>query len=342
MKKILTITIPLAGLMCLLVALSAFTEREEKLFNDDTPVYQVLQDLGEKPSKSEVDPSVEGASAERGEALVTTGVASKPGGGKTRKQSKHFVCTSCHNIQKEDPDLRYSDPETRLTYAVENDLPFLQGTTLYGAVNRESFYNGDYDKKYGDLVADARNDIRGAIQLCAEVCAQGRPLNNWEMESVVAYLWTLQLKMGDLSMSENEKSDVNSLMANAETKEDAKESIRSFYLQGSPATFADSPDNHKDGFSLTGNADRGQAVYENSCLHCHSSGKYAFFELDKGKTSRQFLNYHFGRYTRYSMYNLAVYGTSPLPGKRTYMPNYPKERLSQQQIEDLRAYFSSK
>jgi len=26
-------------------------------------------------------------------------------------------------------------------------------------------------------------------------------------------------------------------------------------------------------------------------------------------------------------------------GKRSYMPNYPIERLSNQQLEDLRAYF---
>ena len=41
-------------------------------------------------------------------------------------------------------------------------IPFLQGTALYGAVNRTSFYNGDYEKKYGSLVSKARNDLREA------------------------------------------------------------------------------------------------------------------------------------------------------------------------------------
>ena len=94
------------------------------------------------------------------------------------KQSKHFVCTSCHNIQKEDPDLSIADPQARLEYARDMELPYLPGTTLYGAVNRTSFYNGDYEKKYGDLVKPARNNLREAIQLCAVECSQGRALRS--------------------------------------------------------------------------------------------------------------------------------------------------------------------
>ena len=160
------------------------------------------ESLGEEvPNK--VDPAINGVSPERGKELVLYGKTSKPNGGKTKKQSKHFVCTSCHNIQREDPDLTVSDPQARLEYVQKNGMPFLQGTTLYGAVNRTSFYNGDYEKKYGDLVKPARNSIREAIQLCAVECAQGRRLENWELESVLSYLWTIGLKMEDLGLPED-------------------------------------------------------------------------------------------------------------------------------------------
>ena len=129
------------------------------LIQKSTPVWEVLQNLGEPLPNHKVDESIKGASAEKGKELVLEGITKKPKGGKTRKQSKHFVCTSCHNVQKEVPDLSENDPQARLEYVRENGLPYLQGTTLYGAVNRTSFYNGDYEKKYGDLVEPTRNMI---------------------------------------------------------------------------------------------------------------------------------------------------------------------------------------
>ena len=82
--------------------------------------------------------------------------------------SKYYVCTTCHNLEIEDPDLRVSDPETRLTFAKENDLPFLQGSTFKGIVNRESWYNDDYVKKYGDeKIEIAHKDFTGGYStLC--------------------------------------------------------------------------------------------------------------------------------------------------------------------------------
>ncbi len=306
--------------------------------SEETPVSKVLLELGDAPADHLPDLSIDGASAEVGRDIVLTGVAQKPGWGKTNKQSNHFVCSSCHNIEREDPDLSISDPQARLEYVRDHNLPFLQGTTLYGAVNRTSFYNGDYEKKYGALVEPARNNLREAIQLCAVECSQGQALQPWEMESVLAYLWTIELKLKDLNISDKELNKINQALQQNSMTVEAIKMIKSKYLAGSPATFVTPPDDRKEGYPLEGNADNGKLIYDLSCLHCHANERYSFFELDSSRFSFQFLERHMPRYTRYSVYQVARWGTSPIPGKMAYMPNYTKEKMSDQQMEDLRAY----
>jgi len=117
---------------------------------DDT-VSSVLEALGE--DLSDTKPKLNSASsAQIGEDIIRNGFSKRDGLKKSRRQSKHFVCTSCHNLEREDPDLSLSDPQARLDYVIGKGIPFLQGTTMYGAVNRTSFYNDDYYKKYGDLI----------------------------------------------------------------------------------------------------------------------------------------------------------------------------------------------
>lgn len=308
------------------------------LLEREAPVAEVLKQLGDKTITHYPDMSIPGISAEKGKDLVLTGFSSGKDGQKVKKQSKHFVCTSCHNVVKEDPDLRVSDPQARLLYADENGLPFLQGTSLYGAVNRTSFYNGDYEKKYGDLVVPARNDIREAIQLCAVECSQGRALKDWELESVLAYLWTIDLKISDLNISTVDYDFINRALAGAEDKAEAAKRLKSFYLDGSPATFVTPPSNRKTGYVEKGDAKNGKLVYDLSCKHCHEDKRYSFFNLDDSAYSFNYLKRHMARYTRYSVYQVTRYGTPPMNGKKAYMPNYTLEKLSNQQLEDLRAY----
>lgn len=314
------------------------TKKADWVLSKDKTVDEVLMQLGDNPLPHQVDTSMRWVSASAGEELVKFGFGRGPGGFKTSRQSKHFVCTSCHNMEKEDPDLAVSDPQARLLYVKENDLPFLQGTTLYGAVNRTQFYNGDYRKKYGDLVDAAQNNIREAIQLCAEECAQGRRLRDWEVESILAYLWEIGLKMQDLALEEREWADVQRALDGNGDKEGVIRLIKRKYLAGSPATFVTPPADRKEGYEVEGRAENGKLIYELSCLHCHENGRYAFYRLDDSKFSFKHLDRHFSRYTRYSVYQVARYGTSPLSGKRAYMPNYTLEKMSNQQMEDLRAY----
>jgi len=319
------------------------SDAPEYTLTDDTNLTQVLAQLGAEDHPFKPDTTVPGVSVARGEALVHTGFAEGPNGKRASKQSANFVCTSCHNTEREDPDLRVADPEARLDYTVKQGLPFLQGTTLYGAINRRRFYNGDYQKKYGELVFAARENLREAIQLCATECAQGRALDDWELESIVAYMWTIGLKMDDLDLSGKDKKTIEDALAGKGNQAAARKTLQSYYLDYSPATFVKPPENRSKGYEdVEGRPERGEMIYQSSCLHCHENARYAFFRLDDSKNTFQYLKKHMDRYTRYSLYQVSRYGTSPMPGKRTYMPNYTKEKLTNQQLEDLRAYIEAK
>ncbi len=335
MQKII-VSISLLAMVLVFASLN-IADRDLALISGNS-VNNVLKELGDRSIIHYPKTNIVGASAQAGEELVLHGITKNIKGAKTKKQSKHFVCTSCHNIEREDPDLSISDPQARLEYTNKKGLPFLQGTSLYGAVNRTNFYNGDYDKKYGDLVKPARNNIREAIQLCAVECAQGRRLKNWEVESVLAYLWTLELRMKDLNLTEKELKQIKTAKRKKGKKQAAIELIKSKYLDGSPATFAKPPEDRKKGLVEKGDPQNGKLIYDNSCKYCHEKARYSYFELDDNPLTFKYLEKHLSKYTRYSLYQVARYGTPPLNGKRAYMPQYTLEKMSNQQLEDLRAY----
>ncbi|MCB0652123.1 MAG: cytochrome c [Saprospiraceae bacterium] len=277
----------------------------------------------------------------RGEEIVKTGRTTGPGGLKSQYVSQYYTCLACHNIEQEDPDLRESNPDTRLPYVKEKDIPFLQGTTFKGIVNRESWYNDDYLKKYGEeMVQKAHNSLRESIQLCAEQCSQGRKMKPWELDAVLAYFWSLQYNLEDLGFTEKDYEKLAMLEKNPkETKEELVQWIRSFYSQKSPAHFFDAPDDLDKGYSMKGNADTGETIYDQSCMHCHSSNNVTRFIIDEEKTNFNFLkNNMVNKDSGFSLYHIIPYGTYATPEHKPYMPLYPLERMSKQQVEDLRAY----
>ena len=308
----------------------------------NSTVEDILGYLGDGNPSVYPDMSLEGVSIEAGEGIIKYGLADKAGGKKGKKQSKSFVCTSCHNIEREDPDLRNQDPELRLNYVIEKGIPFLQGTTLFGVINRRNYYNGDYVKKYGELVRPASKNLREAIQLCAVECSQGRALDPGEMESVVAYLHTIGYKIGDLITDEDEYAIIQNAVENNTDKEYAIFLIKSKYTEGSPAHFMDPPINRELGLGLKGNPDNGKLIYDHSCKHCHKDKKYSFYNLDDSKFTFRHLKKKITKDSRYSIYNVIRHGTSPKMWKRAYMPQYTVEKMSDQQLEDLRAYIESK
>ena len=311
---------------------------QDEIEEVDLSVSKVLTILGAGNSKHYPKSKDFSVSAARGEALFKEGVAIKPGGGKTKKQSKHFVCTSCHNIEREDPNLAVVDPQARLDYTDSKGLPFLQGTTMYGVVNRETFYNDDYYKKYGDLVVPARENLREAIQLCAVECAQGRKLKSWELESILAYLWTLQLKLSDLDLNKAELESVYAAIDGNADKASAVEILKSKYLTKAPATFGTAYDSMSKKGTLKGDKENGKKIYENSCLFCHENKKYSFYHLDNEKLTFKHLSKKANGYGKHSLYQVSRYGVYSKSGKKSYMPQYPYEKMSDQQLEDLRSY----
>ena len=324
--------------ICFIVGASLMVPDYKPVVDESDRVYKVLQSLGSDGVDQFPNTEIFGVSAKRGKQLIEEGFSSKPGGGKTKIQSKHFVCTSCHNMEREDPDLRFSDPQARLDFTVANGLPFLQGTSLYGAVNREKFYNGDYYKKYGDLVIPARDNIREAIQLCAVECAQGRRLKDWEVESILAYLWTIDLRIADLNLDEEQLSFLDKSVSSHTLADSAIALIKSRYLNYSPAHFISSEESRAAAEGIKGNPDNGKKVYDNSCLHCHEGQRYSYFLLDDNKISFKYLKRRGNTYTDHSIYQASRYGVKSVSGRKSYMPQYPIEKLSEQQLQDLIAY----
>lgn len=303
-----------------------------KMPGPETPVTELLHGLGEDYPEHYLPERNEGM-VRMGEELVKKGRTVGPDGKMTRYVSRYFVCTSCHNLEREDPDLRVHDPETRLSYAEKMGLPFLQGTTFWGIVNRERWYNDDYVKKYGASLEVASKDLRESIKLCAVECSQGRALEDWETEAMLAYMWTLELKMGDLDFSgkswqaaRDNMGDRDSLIA----------LLKSHYHTKSPATFGH-PDFEVEP-DYAGDPARGELIYAHSCQHCHKPLGVSEFLLDNSKFTFRKLRNHLFKEDYFSIYVVIRAGTKATPGARPYMPHYPMERLSDRQIKDLQSF----
>jgi mono/diheme cytochrome c family protein len=280
---------------------------------------------------------------ERGKDIVLKGQTIGPDGSLSEKQSVYFICTDCHNTKKEDPDPRYSDPTVRLSYVKKNNLQFLPGTTLYGMVNRTSWFNDSYILLYGEIVLPGNNNLREAVQICSEVCSSGRRLKKWELDSLMAYFWTLELKLGDLNLSAGDWEKLKKAEANPEQNKRLIPWLKSFYFQASPATFDFPPEELSTGYrGLIGNPERGKDLYKLACLKCHAEeGGSSHYELDFSIHTIKPLYENRVKRNRRSFYN-AIRNGIYFKYVRPYMPQYTIERMTDQQIEDISAYLESR
>lgn len=319
--------IPLA-ILALFVSLAFITQ---EVYTSNSSIVKVLMDQGVgKPLHylGEIDEEKRKA----GEDLFINGRAIIDGK-MTSRISKHYECISCHNNVIEEQFLSSPGPESRVSFAKEKGIPFLQGTSLYGTVNRKTWYNGDYEKKYGSLVISSRDTLANAIQLCAEVCSQGRRLSEGELEAFMHYFWSLEYTLEDLGITPSE----------LEKQTDKVAFIESKYLNHSPATFvkAISYDDRKLGEGA--DATVGETIYKQSCMHCHSAkSSKTNLKLDEDILSYKYLAKATKKHSPESIYRIVRGGTYPIEGYKPYMPHYTKERLSDQQVEDLVAFILSK
>jgi mono/diheme cytochrome c family protein len=267
---------------------------------------------------------------EIGYSLVHNGKATSSVGKKGKRISKYFVCTDCHNVKPEHSPSAIISPEEGLAYTAKNKLPFLPATTLYGAVNRKTWYNDDYVKKYGDLVKPARNNLSEAIQLCSKECSQGRYLENWELEAMLHYFHSIQFTFSDLEL------DYNKLVE--KTKNEQLSIIQSKYPKYSPATFLAPKTKSQREYGKEGDINNGKLIYEGSCVYCHDKKRVSNQRLGKDNLSLSFLSNNLHTETAFNVYSIVRSGTNPLPGYKPYMPHYTAERLSDKQLEDLVAF----
>jgi mono/diheme cytochrome c family protein len=330
----------------LVVALSTLASTTRRTlrneWNEQTPVSQVLQAWGERLPVHFYQGTPE--EIKQGRELLTTGKTVGPDGKDTPLQSLHYKCTHCHNLVREDPDPRHMDVQARLVFASMKDIPFLPGTTLYGVVNRASWYNDDYVKKYGQIAEDAHLSLRNSIHLCATTCSQGRALEEWEMNAVLAYLWSIELKLGDLRLTPDDWERIRSPLGQTDDLDGGASRaawLKTFWAQTSPATFGHEPEDLSAGYGLKGDAQLGGEVYRLGCMHCHEPGGITFFVLDTEKLTFQHLRKNLSQHGQYNLYHVTRDGVSPLLGEKAYMPNYTEERLSNKQVEDLRAYIEA-
>lgn len=328
---------PFKGLVLSLLALvfvSAYKADHNSISSEKT-LFQLLKEHGEQVPLHFIAQVDQGLAA-AGEGIVKNGHGHWPDGSDSKRQSKFFVCTDCHNVEREDPILSNPDPEARLQMAFNNGLPFLQGTTFWGMVNRESWYNDDYYQKYGDLVTDTRDTLVNAIQLCATVCSQGRALNDKEMEAVLHYFWSLQINQDDLNMS---MEDQEKLIQDELDQEEKRAIIKSYYMTVSPARFVDPQPKSERKYGVLGDASKGKVIYEQSCMHCHDPKRgITNLGLDNEVLSFRQLNRNMSSTKDMSIYQIIRKGTYPIAGYKPYMPHYTLDRMSDQQIEDLAAY----
>ncbi|WP_306644010.1 c-type cytochrome [Sanyastnella coralliicola] len=316
-------------------------EAVDRVISPETPLQEVLLMLGESAPKhyiKEIDPE----KARMGKEMVFEGRAQTSKLGYSNYISNIFVCTDCHNQVQEDPDPANPDVDARLKYAVEKDLPYLQATTFWGMVNRKTWYNEDYVQKYGDLVAPAKNSLYESTQLCAQECSSGRELEEWEAEAINHYYWTLQLRLKDLNLSIEEMMVIDEAVNtnNADQHKEAIELLEGHYMTASPADFVEVPTDRKAGYPNTqkGDPEVGRIIYDRSCKTCHRYGGPSLFTLDESKKTFRMMKRNIDKDTPFALYDIVRHGTYAEPGHRQYMPLYTADRMSDQQLEDLRAY----
>ncbi|MFT4600826.1 MAG: mono/diheme cytochrome c family protein [Arenicella sp.] len=292
------------------------------ILNDDKPIQYIM--------------SVDKDSARMGEEMVRFG---KLKDGSNSRVSKYFMCTDCHNLQLETDDPSDESPERVLEYSKKNGLPFLPASTFYGMFNKEHWYNGDYSKKYGDLVKPTRDTLFNAIQLCATQCSQGREMEDWEIRSVMHYYKSIELKISDLKFTARELGEFTTYMST--NNEKAIVLLKSKYNQINDAHFGTSAIPKIEGYSPV--AENGEYIYKDGCLHCHAVGRnITNFDLDDTKLTHKFLLAKKNKYNTFSISHITRYGTYAISGRKQYMPMYSYENMSDEQMLDLMYYIETK
>lgn len=326
---------------------SSFLERDYGInsssiieITPETTVWDALTALG-KIRLHSLEAKDTLSNAALGKSLVFEGAAINPLTGKLSPRiNTQFTCNACHNSEKEFSTLLDTSAQDRLAYARANNLPFLPANTFYGIVNRVYFFTGAFQSKYSIELdfKGAPTNLRKAINFCAQHISKGRPLERWETESILAYFWTLQLKVKDLNMPEEDKEKIDFALKEKVSTARAVNLIENKYKDRYTSTFA-TPMNYRSLDSHTANSEirfeNGKKIYELSCMHCHDNKRFSSTLLDYNKKTFQLMDKRLQQGHKLSIYKIIREGFET---KKSCMPLYSIEKMNDEQIIDLRIY----
>jgi mono/diheme cytochrome c family protein len=301
------------------------------------PVELILENLGGKKYNHKIS-KLDLEKAKIGEDIIFKGKSSS-GNHRGKLVSIHFVCTDCHNMTRETENAADLSPVSRLAYAEKNNLAFLPGSTLWGLYNRTSWYNGDYVKKYGDIITNAKDSLQNATQVCAKYCSSGRFLESWELEGLMHYFKKNELQVKDLNLTESTKKQLLywQKLTTIE-KNELREIIEKSYTQAFPATFLETMPRDQRKYGEGANSKNGGIIFQRACLSCHANKRVTYLNLDKNSLTANMFWKNIKDYNDLTLYQIIRWGTYKKEGRKQYMPHYTKEKMSNEQIEDLVAY----
>lgn len=281
--------------------------------------------------------------------------------------SNKFKCVVCHNYEREDPDLSVQDPEARFDW-IENtgaEVFLLQGVTVAGVVNQETFYADDFAKYHnlcvpkddgpvwlpcGPIFGICRpgcrtmdpNSLEDAVQVCSNYCSVGRYLERWELYSLLAFFWDKEIKLEDLDLSPGQATKVKEVLTLPSPEPEEAKKLRNLlsskYSKKAGNTYRGIPRvvkgtsevilflEYTDGSRFTGDPDRGERVFKLSCGRCHDRKDRPFTTENAKQFTENLEKFH----------KMIAEGTRS--SYKRYMPNFTLERLSRQQAADILMY----
>ena len=301
-----------------------------------------------------------------GKELFINGQVKRPPKGRrpSKPISKFFNCMGCHNYEREDPDLTNQDAEARFEWIEKTGrgIYLLQGATMWGAVNRETFYP-DYYAIYHHLCVPKGkkppstpcgpllkvcgpgcrtmdpDSLEDAIQVCSAYCSAGRYLEEWELYALLTFFWDQEIRLKDLDLPPEQAAHVQAILTSHSADPQYAKGLRHLlagkYAKKAENTFLGDFKStrytrqgsivveYEDGTKYTGDSGRGERLWNLSCARCHG-----IKNLPQKAT-------HFTR-------DLGKFHKMLAKGTRhrdePYMPNFTLERLSRQQAADILLY----
>ncbi|MES2588142.1 MAG: cytochrome c [Bacteroidota bacterium] len=304
---------------------------------EELPVELVLSNISGEVYKHAIS-KLDMEKAELGKQLITKGKA-KSKSHKGKLISKYYTCTDCHNLVKETEIPTDLNPHARLAYAQKNNLPFLPASTFWGIYNRTTFFNQDYVKRFGDKIKNAKDSLTNAIQVCAKYSSSGRFLEGWEVEAILHYFKKNELKIKDLNLGVKVEKNILYWQKLDQTEKTLlKVILQANYIQSYPATFVPTITIDQRKYGEGANAIDGEIIFSRACLHCHAGKRVSGINLEKSSLTANLFWKNIEDYSSSNLYQLVRWGTYTKSHKKKYMPHYTKEKMSDEQIEDLVAY----